>query len=130
MAAHRIPYVATATLGYPQDLVRKVLKAKSLRGMRFLNLLAPCCTGWRFPPNLGVKLSRMAVQSRVFQLVEVEEGIRWQVQKPKQETPVRDFLAAQGRFSHFTRADFEDFEKQVEEEWKFLLARASGVTEV
>src|SRR5512134_1196271 len=32
MAAHRVPYAATATVGFLPDLVRKVEKAKSLRG--------------------------------------------------------------------------------------------------
>ena len=130
MAAHRVPYVATATLGYPRDLVRKVLKAKELKGFRFLNLLSPCCTGWRFPPHLGVEMARMAVNSRVFRLLEIEDGRRWSVQRPKKSLPVRDFLDAQGRFSHFTDADVEAFEKEVAEEWDFTMERASSVTDI
>ncbi len=89
MAAHRIPYVATATIAYPEDLIRKVLKAKTIKGTRFFNLLAPCPTGWRFPTELSVKLARMAVESRVFPLLEVEDGVRWTVQQPQQGTSVQ-----------------------------------------
>jgi len=60
MAAHRIPYVATATIAYPEDFIKKVLKAKEMRGTRFFDLLAPCPTGWRFDTKFSVRLSRMA----------------------------------------------------------------------
>ncbi len=105
MAAHRIPYVATATIGYVEDLIRKVLKAKSMRGTRFLNLLTPCPTGWRFPSHLSVKLSRMAVQSRVFPLLEIEDRVLWTMQQPKPTRPVRAYIQPQGRFAHPRDAD-------------------------
>jgi len=130
MAAHRIPYVATATIGYPEDLIRKVLKAKSIRGTRFLNLLTPCPTGWRFAPHLSVKVSRMAVQSRVFPLLEVEDGVRWTVQQPGQRIPVRDYIKMQGRFAHLSEADIEAMAREVDEEWELLLAKASVKGEV
>ena len=130
MAAHRIPYVATATVAYPEDLIRKVLKAKKVRGTRFFNLLAPCPTGWRFPTDLGVKLARMAVESRVFPLLEVEDGVRWTVQQPQQGISVRDYIKMQGRFGHLSEADIEAMEKSVHEEWELLVAKASSVCEL
>ena len=130
MAAHRIPYVATATIAYPEDLIRKVLKAKTIRGTRFLNLLSPCPPGWRFASHLSVKLSRMAVQSRVFQLVEIEDGVRWTVQQPKERIPVREYIRMQGRFGHLSEADIEAIEREVDEEWEFLLTKAPGIGEV
>ena len=130
MAAHRIPYVATASIAYPQDFIGKVLKAKATEGMRFFNLLAPCPTGWRFDTKLSVKLARMAVQSRVFALLEVEDGVRWKVKQPKEKVPIKDYIRLQGRFSHLTDADIEAIEQEVDEEWKFLLAKASVVEEI
>ncbi len=130
MAAHRIPYVATATIAYPEDLIKKVLKAKKIRGTRFLNLLAPCPTGWRFPTELSVKLARMAVESRVFPLLEVEDGVRWTVQQPQQGTSVRDYIKMQGRFAHLSEAEIEAMEKSVHEEWELLVAKASSVCEL
>lgn len=123
MAAHRIPYVATATLAFPDDFVRKVLKAKAIKGTRFLNLLAPCPTGWRFSPHLTVRLARIAVQSRVFPLLEVEDGVRWTVLKMKERIPVWEYLKMQGRFAHLTEADVEDVQKEVDEEWELLLSK-------
>jgi len=130
MAAHRIPYVATATIAYPEDFIKKVLKAKEMRGTRFFDLLAPCPTGWRFDTKFSVRLSRMAVQSRVFPLLEVEDGIHWKVQQPKETIPVRDYIKAQGRFSHLKEADIEAIEKDVDESWELLLAKASVVEEI
>ena len=68
MAAHEIPYAATATAGFLPDLVRKVEKAKALRGMRLLVLLVPCLDGWGVPEDQGIKLARLAVESGVFPL--------------------------------------------------------------
>jgi len=130
MAAHRIPYVATATIAYPEDFIKKVLKAKEMRGTRFFDLLAPCPTGWRFDTKFSVRLSRMAVQSRVFPLLEVEDGIHWKVQQPKETIPVRDYIKAQGRFSHLNDADIEAIEKEVDKDWELLLAKASVVEEI
>ena len=130
MAAHRIPYVATATIAYPEDFIKKVLKAKEMRGTRFFDLLAPCPTGWRFDTKFSVRLSRMAVQSRVFPLLEVEDGIHWKMQQPKETIPVRDYIEAQGRFSHLKEADIEAIEKDVDESWELLIAKASVVEEI
>jgi pyruvate/2-oxoacid:ferredoxin oxidoreductase beta subunit len=130
MAAHRIPYIATASIAYPKDFVSKVLKAKETEGMRFFNLLAPCPTGWRFDSRFSVKLARMAIQSRLFALVEVEDGIHWKVKQPKETIPVRDYIKAQGRFSHLKEADIAAIEKDIDEEWKLLIAKASVVEEI
>lgn len=128
MAAHRIPYVATATLAYPEDFMRKVEKAKAIRGTRFIHVLSPCPTGWRFPPGLTVKISRLAVQSRVFPVYEIENGKRYFLQRALQQVPVKDYLGAQGRFSQLTEEDMAVIQGNVDEWWEQLLARASSVT--
>ena len=124
MAAHRIPYLASATMAYPEDFIRKVLKAKAIKGTKFLNLLAPCPTGWRFPTHLSIKLARIAVQSRVFPLVEVEDGIQWTVKEPTQRASVHDYIKPQGRFSHLGKAEIDTIEEEVNKEWELLLTKA------
>ncbi len=126
MAAHRIPYLATATLAFPDDFIRKVLKAKAIKGTRFINMLAPCPTGWRFSPNLTVKLTRMAVQSGLFPLLEVENGLNWTLMEMKERIPVREYLKMQGRFSHMTEADIEAVQKEVDEEWELLMSKSKA----
>lgn len=126
MAGHRIPYAATASLGYPRDFIDKINKAKlTAGGLRFIHLLGPCPTGWRFPSELTIKISRLAVQSRIHPLYEVEQGYRYSVQQPADQVPVRDYLKLQGRFSHLTDAEVEAIQKTVDFEWKLLMSRAS-----
>jgi pyruvate/2-oxoacid:ferredoxin oxidoreductase beta subunit len=72
----------------------------------------------------------MAVESRVFPLLEVEDGVRWTVQQAQQEISVRDYIRLQGRFGHLEEADMEAMEKSVREEWELLLAKASRVFEL
>ena len=71
MAAHRIPYAATASIGAPEDLKGKLKKAKGIKGSRFIHLFASCPTGWRHALELSVEVAREAVRSRLFPLYEV-----------------------------------------------------------
>ena len=71
MAAHRIPYQATANTSYPEDLFRKMKKAKEIKGTRFFHIYAPCPTGWKSRPEDTIKLGRMVVQNCIFPLFEV-----------------------------------------------------------
>src|SRR5512147_2911348 len=66
MAAHDIPYAATATAGYLPDLVRKVEKAKNIQGTRLLILLVPCLDGWGVPEDQGIAMARLAVETGAF----------------------------------------------------------------
>ena len=77
MAAHEIPYAATATVGFLPDLVRKVEKAKAIHGMRLITLLVPCLDGWGVPDDAGLAAARCAVECGVFPLYEVEDGRRY-----------------------------------------------------
>src|SRR5512136_2124237 len=45
MAAHHIPYVATASIAYPDDFVRKIKKAQETRGFKFIYAFSPCPVG-------------------------------------------------------------------------------------
>ena len=74
MAAHEIPYAATATAAFLPDLVRKVEKAKAMRGLRLITLLVPCLDGWGVADDQGIGVARLAVESGVFPLYEVEDG--------------------------------------------------------
>jgi pyruvate/2-oxoacid:ferredoxin oxidoreductase beta subunit len=122
MAAHKIPYAATATLAFMNDLTIKIRKAKGIKGSRFLHLLSPCQPGWRAESKDTVKLSRLAVETRIFPLYEVENGEIWRLNyEPKKFTPVEEYLKLQGRFSHLAPEDTKFIQKNVEEEWVKLL---------
>jgi pyruvate/2-oxoacid:ferredoxin oxidoreductase beta subunit len=126
MAAHRIPYAATASVGHPEDLIAKVRRARALDGTRFLHILAPCPPGWRILPEQTLHLARLAVQTRLFPLVEVEGGGRLRITvMPRGTTPVRDYLTAQGRFQHLAADEIATIQSSVEAAWTALLARAA-----
>ena len=102
MAAHRIPYVATATVGYPDDLARKVAKARDMKGMRFIVVLTPCLAGWGVPDNSAVRVSRLAVETGFFPLYEVEDGEHYTINHAPNGVPVERYLEIQRRYRHLT----------------------------
>jgi|GEM_PF-4110720 len=126
--AHRIPYVATANIAFPEDLVRKVKKAKSIKGSKFLHIFASCPPGWRIPSEMSVKVARMAVQANIFPLYEVVDGVRYTINYKDRQRPVQDYFEVQGRFSHLTAEDFDQIQKMVEEDWELLLRKAGEQT--
>lgn len=126
LAAHRIPYLATASLAFPEDLVRKVKKAKTIRGARFIHILVPCPPGWRFSSDLTIKLARLAVASRVFPLYEVYDGKRYELNPMPEKVPINEYLQLQGRFSHFKERHIKAFQKETDMRWEELLERVRG----
>jgi pyruvate/2-oxoacid:ferredoxin oxidoreductase beta subunit len=124
MADHRIPYAATATIAYPEDLLRKMEKAKRIRGTRFIHLLSPCSPGWKIPSELTIKISRLAVRSKVFPLYEIENGRSYNIQEEPHTVPVKEYLKLQGRFSHLTDQEIEKIQEMADEEWEHLLRKA------
>jgi len=124
MADHRIPYAATATIAYPEDFFRKIEKAKRIRGTRFIHLLSPCPPGWKIPSELSIKISRLAVRSRVFPLYEIEKGRSYTLQEESHVVPIKEYLKLQGRFSHLTEQEIERIQERVDDEWRHLLRKA------
>jgi pyruvate/2-oxoacid:ferredoxin oxidoreductase beta subunit len=127
MAAHRIPYTATATIAYPEDMIRKFIKAQSIRGAKFIHLLSPCPPGWRSEAADTIRLTRMAVQSKLFPLYEIENGRKYTVTVwPDKEIPVGDYLRLQGRFRHLTEEQIQWIQDEVDGNWQRLRAMAEG----
>jgi len=127
MAAHRIPYAATASIGAPEDLRCKVQKAKGIQGTRFIHLFASCPTGWRHVPELSVEISRLAIQSRVFPLYEVIDGERWQLNPMPDKIDVDRYIKPQGRFKSMTPEGIQRFQKQVDWDWRVLQSRCQSI---
>jgi pyruvate/2-oxoacid:ferredoxin oxidoreductase beta subunit len=125
VAAHRIPYAATASIAYVEDLKRKVERARTCGGTAYLHILATCPTGWFFEPAESVDLARLAVQTLVWPLYEVIHGtefrITHKVTKPK---PVSEYLKPQGRFSQVTEEALAQFQQQVEKDYDQLVRRS------
>lgn len=124
-AAHRIPYVASATIGYPHDLYAKVRKALENQPS-FIHILCPCPTGWKFDSSLSVKLSRLAVESGLWVLYEYENGRFRMTKKLGKRKPVEDYLKLQGRFKHLQAPQIKDIQDHADSEYKRMLELESS----
>ncbi|HEX6133835.1 MAG TPA: thiamine pyrophosphate-dependent enzyme [Longimicrobiales bacterium] len=120
MAAHRIPYAATASISHPVDLLMKVRRAKATRGTRFLHILSPCPPGWKYPDERTVDLARLAVHTRIFPLVEVENGVDWRFTADHPGDPIGPYVRAQGRFRHLDEAAIGRIQADVDARWEYL----------
>jgi len=124
MAAHRIPYVATACTSYPLDFVNKLRKAKDIQGTKYIHLLAPCPTGWRCDTSKTIELGRLAVLSGLWALYEIENG-KFKLNSPSdrlmdraKRKSVKDYFVQQGRFRNLKEANVEEIEKWIDEDWE------------
>ena len=124
MAAHRIPYVATASTSYPKDFMEKVAKAKAMKGTKVIHIMAPCPTGWGYPAEKTIEIGKMAVECGLWYLAEYENG-RYIIQEPKQFKPIEDYLKAQKRFKHLKAEDYERIRGYRDAEWDRLRRLAS-----
>jgi len=132
MAAHKIPYVATASVGYPLDFVEKVRKAAQIKGFKYIHLLAPCPPGWRFPPEKTVEIGRLAVQTGMWPLYEVENGVfrltgpsKALLDKSKRK-PVEEYVKLQGRFRGLKPEDLKKLQEYVDQMWEEIAKRVKG----
>jgi pyruvate ferredoxin oxidoreductase beta subunit len=129
MAAHDIPYAAQASISNWLDLMKKVRKALSIKGPKFMNILSPCNRGWRSRTDDAILLSRLAVNTCYWPLYEVENGVTKITFKPKEKKPIVDFLKPQGRFKHLFSPENEwllkKFQEDIDKEWERLQREAA-----
>ncbi len=127
MVSHDIPYVATAIPGRWNDLVNKVEKAISINGFNFMDILSPCCLGWSHEPEITLEITRLAADTCIFPLYEVENGKYRLTYKPKEKKPVEEWLKLQGRFRHLFQPEnktlLEEIQKEVDRRWENLLKK-------
>lgn len=125
LAAHKIPYFATAALAYPEDMVAKFKKAKEIKGFRFIHYLCACPTGWKSESRHAVKLSRLAVETKIFPLYEIFNGEKYVINYTPKGLPVNEYFKLQGRFSHLTNEDIELIQKEVNKNWDNLVKKTT-----
>ncbi len=123
LVAHVIPYAATMSIAYPEDIIAKFAKAREIKGTRFMHIFAPCPTGWKTAPELTVELARLATETNLFPLLEVYDGERWVVSKPRQIKKIDEYVKLQGRFRHFGEEDIKRMQKEIDQNWERILAK-------
>ncbi|MBN1643768.1 MAG: pyruvate synthase subunit beta [Dehalococcoidales bacterium] len=119
-AAHDIPYVATASPSYPFDMMKKIKKGLEVEGPAYVHVLSVCPTGWRSATDLSVRLGRLAVQTGVFPLYEVENGKYKLNIDPSPLRPLQDYLKLQGRFRHLSEGTIKQIQERVVSEYEKL----------
>jgi pyruvate ferredoxin oxidoreductase beta subunit len=124
MAAHGIPYIATACISYPLDFVNKLQKAKTFVGTKYLQILTPCPPGWRFSTEKTIELGRLAVQTGIWALYEIVEG-KFELSSPSaalvdktKRKPIEEYVKNQGRFDRITPNDVEELKRWIDESWE------------
>ena len=127
VADHNIPYVATACASYPFDYMAKVKKAAEVEGPAYIHVYSVCPTGWRSAPELTVDIGKLAVETGVFPLWELEGGVYKLNVNPAKLKPVEEYLKPQGRFRHLLEEKNQpllaEFQANVDQNWAALLKK-------
>ncbi len=122
VAAHHIPYVATASIAFIEDFENKIKKALSMKGPKYIHVLTPCVPGWGIQENKTIYYARKAVETGMWVLYEIENGKLKINVKPEKLAPVKEYLEGQKRFKHLTPEMMDEIQKFVEKEYERLVA--------
>jgi len=123
MAAHNIPYVATASVADPLDLYDKFKKAKDIEGLKYIHIYAPCPPGWKIDSELCVDVAKKALDSGMWILYEIENGKFKLTGKsrrlldPRKRKSIKDYLTMQGRFRKITEKEIKSLEEYRDKLW-------------
>jgi len=126
MVENGIVYGATVNVAYPEDFVKRVKKANEFKGPKFIHALSPCSPGWRIDPSRTVEVARLATETLVFPLYEVENG-RYRITKEiKKKKPVAEYLKLQGRFRRLPEEMVERIQEMVDRDYMELLKKVDA----
>jgi len=134
MEAHDLSYIATACPSYPADLYDKVRKAKDLPGTRYIHITAPCPPGWVFATSETVKIGRLAVETGVLVLLEMDQGVFRLTGKSRgiarrgKRIPVERYLHAQRRFNGIDAEGIPAFQQWVDGRWNTYVQRDASLS--
>lgn len=125
LLGHGIPYIATASVAYPDDVFRKFEKARHIRGTRFIHLLSPCPPGWRIDSNESIRVTRMATLANVFPVYEIMNGRHTINVTPEKKLPVKEYLRSQGRFRLMSEEMIRGVQESVDRNWEALIRQSA-----
>jgi pyruvate/2-oxoacid:ferredoxin oxidoreductase beta subunit len=120
LAAHGA-YVATANIAYPLDFVKKVQKGLKHEGPAYVQVFTPCPPGWGSLPEDTIDICRLAFETKVTPLYEIEGGVLTFSKKPAKDVPVTEFLRLQGRFKHLSEDEVKAMQASLDDQWQRLL---------
>ena len=125
MADHGIPYTASASIAYPLDLLNKIQKALSIDGPTYIHILSPCPTSWGFSADQSIRVAKLAVETSISPLYEIERGKCLSLDRQKSKgKPVTEYLQTQARFAHLFAPEnqplLKQFQGEVDQSWQHL----------
>ena len=120
IAAHDIPYAATASIGYIEDFANKVKRASEVKGTSFIHVLAPCPTGWGIDTSETIEVAREVVDNGLWYLAEYYDGEYHINRRPKEWKDITPYIKRQGRFKHLGEDDIKEITAQRDKTWKRL----------
>jgi pyruvate ferredoxin oxidoreductase beta subunit len=129
MEAHGVPYVASTSAVYPDDVYDKLVTARGMKGLRYVHMNTPCPSGWAFDPKDGVKIGQLAVDTGLVVLYEIVEGVfritgrSKALAKRGTRRPIAEYLATQGRFKGITGEEAAGVQRWVDDRWQKFVAR-------
>ena len=129
VAAHGIPYAATASIGYLNDFIAKVEKASKIRGTKYIHIIAPCPTGWGIATDETVEVARQVVDCGLWYLAEYENGEFTLTHQPKQLADPADYLKRQSRFRHLTEDDIDLIRRSRDQKWESIRKNYKNIRE-
>jgi len=128
LAAHRIPYVATASPSHLNDLRAKIDKAKRIRGTKVIIVLIPCLPGWGVADDGAVRTARKAVDAGVFPLFEIEDGVSYRINAGRKDASerIQGYLEEQQRYRHLDARQVAELQAEIDFQWDRLRQRAAA----
>lgn len=108
--AHNLSYVAVTTAGHLADLKRKVQKALTMPGAKYIQILSPCTPGWKYEDNLTIELCKLAQKTGIYPVFEAINGEITSMKVPKKKVPVEEYLKHQKRFKHLTKQTIKEIQ--------------------
>jgi pyruvate ferredoxin oxidoreductase beta subunit/2-oxoisovalerate ferredoxin oxidoreductase beta subunit len=115
IAAHNLPYAATASLAFMEDFRAKIKKARDVLGFRFIMVDGPCPPGHKTEPGQSIQIGRLAVESRLFPLFEVRHQQYKLSYIPEKMVSVQECMKHQGRFRHLFKEGNQHLLNEIQE---------------
>lgn len=119
MAAHKIPYVATASIGYPLDLMEKIENASKIKGFRYIHILTPCPPGWGADENKTVELGKLAVRTNIWPLFEINKG-KLKLHRVSSKVPIKKYFETQKRFQGLSDEKLQLIQEKIDADYAYL----------
>ena len=117
--AHTASYVATTSVSYPQDYISKLKKAASMTGFRYIEVLAPCPVSLGYEPSNTIEVGRVAVETGIYPVFEVENGVVNLTKRPNRLEPIEHFNQVQKKMQ-VKHDKIPEVQDKVNRSWKAL----------